>query len=98
MKTGINMKNKAFKTTVELGYNDGFHMTFENGCTISVQFSKHTYSDAGETTAEVAAWDNKDNWLMFDGDKWIEIEEMTDIMPRQTASDVAKLIYTLSQW
>ena len=92
------MKNKAFKTTVELGYNDGFHMTFENGCTISVQFGKHTYSDAGETTAEVAAWDNKDNWLMFDGDKWIEIEAMTDIMPRQTASDVAKLIYTLSQW
>ena len=92
------MKNKAFKTTVELGYHDGFQMTFENGCTISVQFSKHTYSDGGETTAEVAAWDNKGNWLMFDGDKWIEIEEMTDIMPRQTASDVAKLIYTLSQW
>jgi hypothetical protein len=92
------MKDKAFKTMVERGYNEGFQMTFENGCTISVQFGKHTYSDAGETTAEVAAWDNKDNWLMFDGDKWIEIEEMTDIMPRQTASDVAKLIYTLSQW
>jgi len=92
------MKDKAFRTTVERGYNEGFQMTFENGCTISVQFGKHTYSDAGETTAEVAAWDNKDNWLMFDGDKWIEIEEMTDIMPRQTASDVAKLIYTLSQW
>ena len=92
------MKDKAFRTTVERGYNEGFQMTFENGCTISVQFGKHTYSDAGETTAEVAAWDNKDNWLMFDGDKWIEIEAMTDIMPRQTASDVAKLIYTLSQW
>jgi hypothetical protein len=92
------MKDKAFKTMVERGYNEGFQMTFENGCTISVQFGKHTYSDAGETTAEVAAWDNKGNWLMFDGDKWIEIEAMTDIMPRQTASDVAKLIYTLSQW
>jgi hypothetical protein len=92
------MKDKAFKTMVERGFNEGFQMTFENGCTISVQFGKHTYSDAGETTAEVAAWDNKDNWLMFDGNKWIEIEAMTDIMPRQTASDVAKLIYTLSQW
>ena len=92
------MKNKAFKTTVELGYHDGFQMTFENGCTISVQFSKHTYSDGGETTSEVAAWDNKDNWLMFDGDKWTEIENGSDVMPRQTASDVAKLIYTLSQW
>ena len=92
------MKDKAFRTTVERGYNEGFQMTFENSCTISVQFGKYTYSDVGETTAEVAAWDNKGNWLMFDGDKWIEIEAMTDIMPRQTASEVAKLIYTLSQW
>jgi hypothetical protein len=92
------MKDKAFKTTVERGYNDGFQMTFENGCTISVQFGKHTYSDAGETTAEVAAWDNQDNWLMFDGEKWSEIEKGSDVIPRQTAGEVAKLIYTLSQW
>jgi hypothetical protein len=92
------MKNKAFKTTIELGYHDGFQMTFENGCTISVQFSKHTYSDGGETTAEVAAWDNKGNWLMFDGEKWSEIEAGSDVIPRQTAGEVAKLIYTLSQW
>jgi hypothetical protein len=92
------MKNKAFTTTTELGYHDGFQMTFENGCTISVQFGKHTYSDAGETTAEVAAWDNKGNWLMFDEDKWTEIENGSDVMARQSASDVAKLIYTLSQW
>jgi hypothetical protein len=92
------MKDKAFKTTVERGYNDGFQMTFENGCTISVQFGKHTYSDAGETTAEVAAWDNQDNWLMFDGEKWSEIEKGSDVIPRQSAGEVAKLIYTLSQW
>jgi hypothetical protein len=92
------MKNKAFTTTTELGYHDGFQMTFENGCTISVQFGKHTYSDAGETTAEVAAWDNKGNWLMFDEDKWTEIENGSDVMARQSASGVAKLIYTLSQW
>jgi hypothetical protein len=92
------MKGKAFKTTVERGYNDGFQMTFENGCTISVQFGKHTYSDAGETTAEVAAWDNQDNWLMFDGEKWSEIEKGSDVIPRQSAGEVAKLIYTLSQW
>ena len=67
------MKSKAFKTTVERGYNDGFQMTFENGCTISVQFGKHNYSDEGETTAEVAAWDTEGNWLMFDEDKWDNI-------------------------
>jgi hypothetical protein len=98
MKIGINMKNKAFKTTVELGYHDGFQMTFENGCTISVQFSKHTYSDEGQTTAEVAAWDNQGNWLMSDGEKWSEVEEGSDVLARQTAGEVAKLIYTLSQW
>ena len=92
------MKDKAFKTMVERGYNEGFQMTFENGCTISVQFGKHTYSDAGETTAEVAAWDNQGNWLMTDGERWFEIVDVSDVMPRQTASDVAKLIYTLSQW
>ena len=92
------MKNKAFRTTVKEGYNDGFQMTFENGCTISVQFSKHTYSDAGETTAEVAAWDSQDKWLMFDEDKWVEIADGSDVMSHQSADDVAKLIYTLSQW
>jgi hypothetical protein len=89
---------KAFKTTIERGFSEGFQMTFQNGCTISVQFGKHTYSDSGKTTAEVAAWDNTGNWLMFDEDKWTEIENGSDVMPRQTASDVAKLIYTLSQW
>ena len=92
------MKSKAFKTTTELGYHDGFQMTFENGCTISVQFGKYSYSDVGETTAEVAAWDNQGNWLMFDGEKWFETEEYSDVMARQTAGEVAKLIYTLSQW
>ena len=95
------MKDKAFKTTVERGYNEGFQMTFENGCTISVQFGKHTYSDQGQTTAEVAAWDNKGTWFMFDGEKWKEIPEIpegSDVMSYTSADDVAKLIYTLSQW
>ena len=92
------MRSKVFKTTTELGYHDGFQMTFENGCTISVQFGKHTYSDQGESTAEVAAWDNQGNWLMFDGEKWFEIEDASDVMARQSANEVAKLIYTLSQY
>ena len=92
------MKSKAFKTTTELGYHDGFQMTFENGCTISVQFSKRTFSDGGHTTAEVAAWDTEGNWLMFDEDKWVEIADGSDVMSYQSAGEVAKLIYTLSQW
>jgi hypothetical protein len=34
---------------------EGIQMTFSNGCTISVIFGKYTYSDEGQTTAEVAA-------------------------------------------
>ena len=93
------MKEKAFETIVDkIDYRDGFKMTFANGFTISVVFGKYTFSDGGETTAEVAAWDSQDNWLMFDGEKWFETEEYSDVMARQTAGEVAKLIYTLSQW
>jgi hypothetical protein len=88
---------KAFKAENNEMHH-GFQMTFENGCTISVQFSKGSYSDKGETTAEVAAWDNKGNWFMFNEGKWVEIEYSSDVMSRQTAGEVAKLIYTLSQW
>jgi hypothetical protein len=35
---------------------EGFKITFTNGYTVSVQFGSGTYSDEGETTAEVAAW------------------------------------------
>jgi hypothetical protein len=29
---------------------------------------------------------------------WIEIRNSSDVMPRRTADEVAKLIYTLSQY
>jgi len=92
------MNNKAFKAQNN-EFHEGFAMTFQNGCTISVQFSKHTYCDGGETTAEVAAWDDKGNWLLFDKDNssWIDISNGADIMTYQSPEDVAKLIYTLSQ-
>jgi len=92
------MNNKAFKAQNN-EFHEGFAMTFQNGCTISVQFSKHTYSDAGETTAEVAAWDDKGNWLLFDKENssWIDISNGADVMTYQSPEDVAKLIYTLSQ-
>ena len=75
----------------------GFQMTFQNGCTISVQFSKYNYSDQGETTAEVAAWNSNGEWMIYDDNKWVVlIYGETDVMSHQTPDDVAKLIYTLS--
>ena len=94
--------SKAFETHPDKEIN-GFKMTFSNGCTISVIFSKHTYSDEGKTTAEVAAWDSKGNWMIYDEDRlpfdqWIIFEDGVEVMPRQTADKVANLIYTLSQY
>ena len=74
----------------------GFQMTFENQCTISVQFSKHNYSDQGKTTAEVAAWNGNGDWMMWNGDNWnVLTNGDTDVMPRQTTDDVAMLISEL---
>jgi hypothetical protein len=52
-------------------WNQGFHMTFENGWTVSVQFGKNNYvSDRSNTgaspDAEIAAWDENDNWYKFE--------------------------------
>ena len=94
------MADKAFNTNVNPRYNqDGFHMTFENGCTISVQFGKHTYSNQGETTAEIGAWHSNGNWMIHQEGGWIEIPDgSSDVMTHKTADEVAHLMLTLSQY
>ena len=77
-------------------FHHGFQMTFDNGCTISVQFSKYNYSDQGETTAEVAAWNGNGDWMMWNEDNWnVLTNGDTDVMPRQTTDDVVMLISEL---
>ena len=76
------MKGK-FKTNTASMYN-GFTLSFENGNTISVQFSQFNYSD-GETTAEVAAWDADGEWISL-GDG------QGDVVGWQTTNQVADLI------
>ena len=77
-------------------WHHGFQMTFANGCTISVQFSKGNYCDEGETTAEVAAWNSNKDWMFWNGDNWVVLTDgATDIMSYQTADEVANLIYSL---
>lgn len=56
-------------TTYQSSYNNGFTMTFENGCTISVQFGKANYAsivDGVSISAEIAIWDQNDNWYAFE--------------------------------
>ena len=65
-------------------YNNGFHITFENGYTVSVQFSRSNYSDQGETTAEVAAWGPDRKWVKLGEDDdvigWCTPNEVLEIM------------------
>lgn len=72
----------------------GFHMTFENGYTVSVQFGYGNYSanrydcKYGEDvppskTAEFAAWDANNNWVRFDG-------ENDDVIGYITADEVLR--------
>jgi hypothetical protein len=89
---------KAFKTVGEnVDGDEGFHLTFGNGNTISVIFGKYSYSDQGETTAEVAAWNNNEEWMLFQDGKWIIIEQNSEVMPRCTPGEVAEMIFTLSK-
>lgn len=78
-----------FKTTSA----NGFHVTFKNGCTISVQWNPGNYvsdrsGEYGESrespTAEVAAWGP-------DG-QWIKLGQNDDVAGWQTPEDVIKLM------
>ena len=63
----------------------GFHMTFENGWTVSVQFGKQNYASNRENTdesldAEIAAWDKDGNWHKFaNGDTVFGYEHPNDV-------------------
>ena len=77
-------------------WHHGFQMTFENQFTISVQFSKYNYSDGGETTAEVAAWNSNGDWMIWNGDNWVVLTNGdTEVMSHQTTDDVARMISEL---
>lgn len=81
----------------------GFHITFENGWTISVQFGPGNYCDnydmriggeeeragsMGSGTAEVAAWGR--------GGKMIEWPNGDTVTNRSTANEVAQMIARIS--
>ena len=78
-----------FKAYSEAPYSQGFSMTFGNGWTVSVQFGKANYggNETGANhskTAEIAAWDQNDNWYKFDNNDtvkgWCKPDEVADFM------------------
>jgi hypothetical protein len=86
--------NKFIATNNE--FNNGFHMTFSNGATVSVQFSKTTYCDGGLETAEVAVWDKNDYWYVLDENNnhmsLIQVEYASDVIGYCTPEMVASIM------
>jgi len=61
----------------------GFHITFENGWTVSVQFGRGNYCDnynhegydgpvPQSSDAEIAAWDSDNKWFEFEGGNTVD--------------------------
>jgi hypothetical protein len=90
------MKEKAFETRDKVFDQDGFKMTFANGFTVSVVFGKYTYSDEGETTAEVAVWDKDGFWYVLNEEdnhmSLIKLEKGSDVMGRCTSDLTASIM------
>lgn len=91
----------------------GFHMTFENGLTISVQWGAGNYcdnyfpkdrdftcsKDASSRTAEVAVFDSSDEFI--DPQKFMEesiIKGDEQVVGYLTADQVAQIIYNVSKY
>ena len=67
-------------------------MTFENGWTISVQFGMANYAnivDGVSISAEIAIWDQNNNWYDFGHDK---------VKGYCNANEVADWIHGVSKW
>jgi len=77
---------------------NGVNITFSNGWCVSIQQGESHYCTVGKT-AEVAIFDDKDNWYAFDEEKrdiYIP-DEGTYVNGHLDADDIAKIISIISQ-
>jgi len=88
------MVDKSF-----ISHHSGFTMTFSSGYTISVVFSERSYSDQGQTTAEVAVWHSKEeHWLCFEDGAWVIVPEgHTAVLGHQTPDQIASHMEIISK-
>ena len=69
-------------TARDSDWGTGFQIRFDNGYTVSVQFGRGTYSDQGETTAEVAAWSPEPD------QPWVKLSDHDDVRGHCSPEDV----------
>ncbi len=78
-------------------FNSHITMSFDNDTLASITWAKGTYSDGGETTAEVACFSADGKWMVysFDEQKFYILESgaevMRDITPNQLVEILNKL-------
>jgi|TARA_B110000196_G_C20449145_1_gene344141 hypothetical protein len=77
---------------------NGFTFGFSNGWSISIQQSENHYSTVGKT-AEVAIFDDKDNWYAYDGEEGCIFvpDADTHVNCWLDADAIAKIISIISQ-
>lgn len=88
----------------------GFHMEFENGITVSVQFGYGNYCDNYDSigdmgnekevqiqsnTAEVAIWDNNNKWITSEAPHSIAED---DVIGRLTTQEVLDILNWASKY
>ena len=99
---------KKFVSTM----NKGFHMTFANGLTVSVQWGAGNYCDnhfpanadfsfskpAESDTAEVAVWDKDEKWI--DPQSFVNYEIGGDgmVVGWLTADQVVEWMHNVALW
>ena len=86
-------------------HSRGFHLSFSNGWTVSVQFGRYNYCENKNyrndneqpslecPDAEIAAVHESGKWFKFEGDE----DNDTSVKGYVSDGDVAKFIYKVSQ-
>lgn len=95
---------KVYSVTKEtMGFEsitrEGFSMVLSNGVCVSVIYGDGSFSDNGETTAEVAVTDTKGNWYILtdDKDKLVVFPLGTDVNPRVTPDELVTILELAKQ-
>ena len=92
------MKVGAYTKITASEHWNGFTFEFSNGWSVSIQQSENHYATVGKS-AEVAIFDEEDNWYVYDDEKRdiFKPDEDTYANGHLDADDIAKIISIISQ-
>ena len=88
---------KVYNVTKEkIGFEsitrEGFSMLLANDVCVSVIYGDGSFSDKGETTAEVAVTDTKGNWYILAKDKLVVFPLGSEVIPNVTPDELVTIL------